>query len=29
VKEKGRIEVLDDVLGPNGLELNQFVPTRK
>jgi membrane protease subunit HflK len=29
VKEKGRVEVLDDVLGPNGLELNQFVPTRK
>jgi membrane protease subunit HflK len=29
VKEKGRIEVLDDVLGPNGLELNQFLPTRK
>lgn len=29
VKEKGRIEVLDDVLGPNGLELNQFIPTRR
>jgi modulator of FtsH protease HflK len=29
VKERGRIEVLDDVLGPNGLELNQFLPTRK
>ena len=29
VKDRGRIEVLDDVLGPNGLELNQFVPTRK
>ncbi len=29
VKERGRIEVLDDVLGPNGLELNQFIPTKK
>ncbi|MCU0703792.1 MAG: SPFH domain-containing protein [Fimbriiglobus sp.] len=29
VKERGRVEVLDDVLGPNGLELNQFLPTRK
>lgn len=29
VKERGRIEVLDDALGPNGLELNQFLPTRK
>jgi membrane protease subunit HflK len=29
VKERGRIEVLDDVLGPNGLELNQFVPTKR
>ena len=29
VKERGRIEVLDDVLGPNGLELNQFLPTKR
>lgn len=29
VKERGRIEVLDDDLGPNGLELNQFLPTKK
>lgn len=29
VKERGRIEVLDDALGPNGLELNQFIPTKK
>lgn len=29
VKERGRIELLDDVLGPNGLELNQFLPIRK
>jgi hypothetical protein len=27
VKERGRIEVLDDALGPNGIELNQFIPT--
>ena len=29
VKERGRIEVLDDALGPNGLELNQFIPTKR
>lgn len=29
VKERGRIELLDDVLGPNGLELNQFLATPK
>jgi membrane protease subunit HflK len=29
VKDRGRIEVLDDMLGPNGLEVNQFLPTRK
>ena len=29
VKANGRIELLDDVLGPNGLELNQFLPIRK
>ncbi len=29
VKERGRIELLDDALGPNGLELNQFVPTKR
>jgi modulator of FtsH protease HflK len=29
VKERGRVEVLDDALGPNGLELNQFLPGRK
>ena len=28
VKERGRIEVLDDALGPNGIELNQFIPTK-
>jgi membrane protease subunit HflK len=28
VKERGRIELLDDVLGPNGIELNQFLPVR-
>jgi membrane protease subunit HflK len=29
LKANGRIELLDDVLGPNGLELNQFIPTKK
>jgi regulator of protease activity HflC (stomatin/prohibitin superfamily) len=29
VKERGRIEVLDDALGPNGIELNQFLPTKR
>ena len=29
LKSRSRIELLDDVLGPNGLELNQFVPTKK
>ena len=29
IKTRSRIELLDDFLGPNGLELNQFVPTRK
>ena len=29
LKTRSRIELLDDFLGPNGLELNQFVPTRK
>ncbi len=29
VKANGRIELLDDVLGPNGLELNQFLPIKK
>ena len=29
VKERGRIEPLDDALGPNGLELNQFLPGRR
>ena len=29
VKERGRIEPLDDALGPNGLELNQFIPTKR
>ena len=29
VKANGRIELLDDVLGPNGLELNQFLPLKK
>ncbi len=29
VKERGRVEVLDDALGPNGLELNQVLPGRK
>lgn len=29
LKTNGRIELLDDVLGPNGLELNQFIPIRK
>ena len=29
VKQRGRIEVLDDVLGPNGIELNQFLPTKR
>jgi membrane protease subunit HflK len=30
VKDRGgRVEVLDDALGPNGIELNQFVPTKK
>ena len=28
VKERGRIELLDDALGPNGIELNQFIPTK-
>lgn len=29
VKANGRIEPLDDVLGPNGIELNQFLPIKK
>jgi membrane protease subunit HflK len=29
VKANGRIELLDDVLGPNGLELHQFLPVQK
>lgn len=29
VKQRGRIEVLDDVLGPNGIEVNQFLPTKR
>lgn len=30
VKDRGgRVEVLDDALGPNGIELNQFVPAKK
>ena len=29
LKERGRIELLDDALGPNGIELNQFLPTKK
>lgn len=29
MKGRGRVEVLDDVLGPNGIELNQFLPTKK
>jgi len=29
LKSRSRIELLDDFLGPNGLELNQFVPTKK
>lgn len=29
MKGRGRIEVLDDVLGPNGIELNQFLPTNR
>ncbi len=29
LKTRSRIELLDDFLGPNGLELNQFVPTKK
>jgi modulator of FtsH protease HflK len=29
LKDRGRVEVLDDALGPNGLELNQFLPTKK
>jgi len=29
LKARSRIELLDDFLGPNGLELNQFVPTKK
>jgi len=29
VKANGRIELLDDVLGQNGLELNQFLPIKK
>jgi len=28
VKERGRIELLDDRLGPNGLELHQFLPAK-
>lgn len=29
VKARGRIEVLDDRLGPNGIELNHFLPTNR
>ena len=29
LKSRSRIELLDDFLGPNGLELNQFLPTKK
>ncbi len=29
LKSRSRIELLDDFLGPNGLELNQFVPSKK
>jgi modulator of FtsH protease HflK len=29
MKGRGRIEVLDDVLGPNGIELNQFLPANR
>jgi membrane protease subunit HflK len=28
VKERGRIELLDALLGPNGIELNQFLPAK-
>lgn len=29
LKTRGRIELLDDVLGPGGLELHQLLPTKK
>jgi len=29
IRTNGRIELLDDALGPNGLELNQFLPVKK
>jgi modulator of FtsH protease HflK len=29
MKGRGRIEILDDLVGPNGIELNQFLPTNK
>ena len=29
LKSRSRIELLDDFLGPDGLELNQFVPSKK
>ncbi len=29
ISSRGRIEVMDDVLGPAGLELNQFVPSKR
>jgi membrane protease subunit HflK len=29
VAQRGRIEILDDYLGPNGLELHQFLPEKK
>lgn len=29
MKGRSRIEILDDVLGPNGIELNQFLPTNR
>jgi membrane protease subunit HflK len=29
LKARGRIEILDDFIGPDGLDITQFIPTKK